>query len=104
MHNLGLQDRYMIHESKKIYIKKSDAIKIFHDYAIPLYDENVHFKDVAKALVEKIFKKNKLAYDLTGKIKNRLNKQWEGKYTALKKIKLSKLFLLLSIPMSKYSS
>ena len=87
MNNLGLQDRYMIHEAKKIYIKKSDAIKIFNDYAIPLYDENVHFKDVAKALVEKIFKKNKLTYDLTDKINKRLTKQWEGKYTNLKKNK-----------------
>lgn len=87
INNLGLQDRYMIHKEKKIYIKKSDAIKIFNDYAIPLYEDNkVHFKDVAKALVEKIFKKNKLSYDLTGKIKNRLNKQWEGKYNTLKKI------------------
>lgn len=85
MNHLGLQDRYMIHEAKKIYIKKSDAIKIFNDFAIPLYEQNVHFKDVAKALVEKIFKKNKLSYDLTGKIKNRLNKQWEGKYNTLKK-------------------
>jgi hypothetical protein len=90
MNNLGLQDRYMIHERKKIYIKKSDAIKIFNDYAIPLYDDNVHFKDVAKALVEKIFKKNKLTYDLTDKINKRLTKQWEGKYNALKKIKPSK--------------
>lgn len=86
INNLGLQDRYIIHEKKKIYIKKSDAIKIFNDYAIPLYnDENVHFKDVAKALVEKIFRKNKLSYDLTGKILGRLNKQWAGKYTSLKK-------------------
>ena len=45
----------------------------------------IHFKDVAKALVESIFKRNKLSYDLTGKIKSRLNKQWEGKYTTLKK-------------------
>jgi hypothetical protein len=86
INNLGLQDRYMIHKKKKIYIKKSDAIKIFNDYSIPLYEDKVHFKDVAKALVEKIFKKNKLSYDLTGKIKNRLNKQWEGKYNTLKKI------------------
>ena len=85
MNNLGLQDRYIIHEAKKIYIKKSDAIKIFNDFAIPLYDKNVHFKDVAKALVEKIFKKNKLTYDLTEKINKRLNKQWEGKYNNLKK-------------------
>lgn len=85
MNNLGLQDRYIIHVAKKIYIKKSDAIKIFNDYAIPLYHENVHFKDVAKALVEKIFKKNKLTYDLTDKINKRLNKQWEGKYNNLKK-------------------
>ena len=75
----------MIHNEKHIYIKKSDAIKIFNDYAIPLYDQNVHFKDVVKALIEKIFKKNKLAYDLTEKINKRLKKQWEGKYTTLKK-------------------
>ena len=37
--NLGLQDRYIINEEKKIYIKKSVAIKIFKDYAIPLYDK-----------------------------------------------------------------
>jgi hypothetical protein len=92
MNNLGLQDRYMIHEVKKIYIKKSDAIKIFNDYAIPLYDDNVHFKDVAKALVEKIFKKSKLTYDLTDKINKRLTKQWEGKYNTLKRIKPSKCF------------
>ena len=49
----------------------------------------MHFKDVAKALVEKIFKKNKLAYDLTEKIKKRLNRQWEGKYTNLKRFKPS---------------
>ena len=73
--NLGLQDRYMIHKEKHIYIKKSDAIKIFNDYAIPLYDQNVHFKDVVKALIEKIFKKNKLSYDLTEKINKRLKKQ-----------------------------
>ena len=89
INNLGLQDRYMIHETKRIYIKKSDAIKIFNDYAIPLYDQNVHFKDVAKALIEKIFKKNKLSYDLTDKISKRLKKQWEGKYTTLKKFKVS---------------
>ena len=47
--------------------------------------DNIHFKDVAKALVESIFKKNKLSYDLTSKIQNRLKKQWEGKYTTLKK-------------------
>jgi hypothetical protein len=86
LNNLGLQDRYIIHEKKKIYIKKSDAIKIFNDYAVPIYDQNVHFKDVAKALVEKIFKKNKLSYNITGKILNRLDKQWEGKYNVLKKI------------------
>jgi hypothetical protein len=90
MNNLGLQDRYIIHEIKKIYIKKSDAIKIFHDYAIPLYEDNVHFKDVAKALVEKIFKKSKLTYDLTENINKRLTKQWEGKYNTLKKIKPGK--------------
>jgi len=94
INNLGLQDRYMIHEKKKIYIKKSDAIKIFSDYAIPMYNDKfsltssykVHFKDVAKALVEKIFKKNMLSYDLTGKIQSRLKKQWEGKYNTLRKI------------------
>ena len=85
VNSLGLQDRYIINKKKKIYIKKSDAIKIFNDYAIPILDDHVHFKDVAKALVEKIFKKNKLSYDLTGKILNRLNKQWEGKYNSLKK-------------------
>ena len=89
--NVGLQDRYIINEAKKIYIKKSDAIKIFNEYDIPLYDipqyeESIHFKDVAKALVESIFKKHKLSYDLTSKIQNRLKKQWEGKYTTLKKI------------------
>ena len=89
INNLGLQDRYMIHKEKHIYIKKSDAIKIFNDYAIPLYDQNVHFKDVAKALIEKIFKKNKLSYDLTEKINKRLKKQWEGKYTTLKKFKVN---------------
>jgi hypothetical protein len=57
LNNLGLQDRYMIHKDKKIYIKKSDAIKIFNDFAVPLYGQKVHFKDVAKALVEKIFQK-----------------------------------------------
>jgi hypothetical protein len=72
INNLGLQDKYMIHETKQIYIRKSDAIKIFNDYAIPLYEQNVHFKDVAKALIEKIFKKNKLSYDLTDKINRRL--------------------------------
>lgn len=89
INNLGLQDKYMIRTDKQIYIKKSDAIKIFNDYAIPLYGQNVHFKDVAKALIEKIFKKNKLSYDLTEKINKRLKKQWEGKYAALKKYKVS---------------
>ena len=36
--NVGIQDRYFINEEKRIYIKKSDAIKIFNDYDIPLYE------------------------------------------------------------------
>ena len=68
-----MQDKYLPLNDKNIYILKSDALKILGQYEFPIYaDERVHFKDVFKVLVKKIFEENKLEYVLGDQIKKKL--------------------------------
>ena len=54
-----MEDKFLTEPEKNIYMLKSDALKILKEYNFPIYpNEQVHFKDVAKILVKKVFKNN----------------------------------------------
>jgi hypothetical protein len=53
------QERYLVHEEKKIVMKKVDALRLLKDLRIKVNTDKgparVHFVDVFKGLIKRIF-------------------------------------------------
>jgi len=57
------QEKYLYHKGKNKIIKKTEALKILQDVNVKVYDKRrkpVHFKDVFKALVRRVFEQRQI--------------------------------------------
>lgn len=83
--NTGLrqQDRYLVNYEKKIVMKKVDALELLKDLKIKVYADSVrqiHYVDVFKALLKRIFNEHKMDFKLSQTLNSKMKSQWEKKH------------------------
>lgn len=91
--NTGLSaDRYLVHKSKQIVIKKKQALTMLKDnLKIKMHkDKNydcgykVHYMEVLRGLLKRILNEKKQDYKLKGEVEAKLAKLWTNKHRDLK--------------------
>jgi len=83
--NTGLrqQDRYLVNYEKRIVMKKVDALELLRDLKIKVYAHSVrqiHFVDVFKALLKRIFNEHKIDFKLSTNLNRKMKSQWQRKH------------------------
>jgi hypothetical protein len=76
------QDRYLVNYDKGFIIKKIHALELLRDLKIKIHnhpERQVHFVDVFKALIKRIFTDKAIDYKLSPNLNKKVNKQWEGR-------------------------
>lgn len=81
------QERYLVHTEKKIVMKKLDALRLLQGLKIKVYTDSnsqtqarVHFVDVFKALIKRIFTDQKIDYKLSPNLNKKIRNQWSKKH------------------------
>ena len=74
------QDRYLVNYDKGFIIKKIHALELLRDLKIKIHnhpERQVHFVDVFKALIKRIFTDKLIDYKLSPNLNKKINKQWK---------------------------
>jgi len=85
------QDRYLIHNEKKIVMKKRDALDLLSDLKIKVHADSVKqisFVDVFKALIKRVFVDKKIDYKLSPNLSKKIKTNWGKKHKVSHKEKM----------------
>ena len=77
------QDRYLVNYEKRIVMKKVDALELMRGLKIKVYQDNqrqIHFTDVFKALMKRIFKEKNIDFKLSVNLNRKMKNQWAKKH------------------------
>ena len=77
------QDRYLVNNEKRIVMKKVDALDLLKGLKIRMYPDSVkqiHYVDVFKALIKRVFDEQNIDYNLSQTLTRKMNHLWSKKY------------------------
>mmetsp|Transcript_24329 Transcript_24329/g.37633 ORF Transcript_24329/g.37633 Transcript_24329/m.37633 type:complete len:166 (+) Transcript_24329:7700-8197(+) len=80
---LNQQDRYLINYRKRIVLKKVDALELLKNLKIKVHMDSkkqVHYVDVFKALMKRIFLEMKIDFKLSQNVNRKMKNQWTKKH------------------------
>ena len=74
------EDRYMVNYEKGIVLRKREALHLLKNLKIKVNKKSqVHFVDVFKALIKRIFEEKEQDYKLSPNLNKKIKAQWTAK-------------------------
>lgn len=76
------EDKYLVNYEKGIVMRKREALALLRDLKIRVNtDSKVHFVDVFRALIKRIFEEQDVDYKLSPNLNKKIKSQWTAKHT-----------------------
>lgn len=77
------QERYLVNPEKGIIMKKMDALDLLKGLKIKVYpdsEKQIHFPDVVKALLKRVFTEKNYDFKLSHSLNTKMKKKWKNKH------------------------